>query len=460
MASILNNVGALGATRRLLATGMGLERSLQRLTSGRRLNDAVDDAAGLAISTSLATATRIAIQGRRNAHDAISYLQVADGALDELTRMLSRAAELTQQARTGTLSTGNRAALDAEFQSIQTSMNAVLTQTRFNGATVFVADATPTTQTGAGSYAAHLAGNWITLTHPLSEPTRNGWDLLAAVTQDVMGLPSTADDPQWLDLLAGLQKAAASACIAALKNSPPSLTADGTSTTAVSASDGTRPALGSGGLAVAAEEAVRAADTLLGAYPGDQNVLSLWLMATSLQARPPAVGAPDYQSAVNTADAASGKRLLTTTGASLVQAVGGYAPVTLNTDPSALPTALGAITTAAGAAAAQTLVDGALDAVSSLRATLGASTQQLSSVANALGLQVEGFTRSGSQIRDADLADEVVNLTRFQLLSRAGNAALAQANDAARSLLLLFAQGPGPGAMPKSRGFSAGPGAA
>lgn len=415
MSSILHNVAALGATRRLEGVGTDLERSLQRLTSGRRVNRASDDAAGLAISTSLAAATRVALQGRRNAQDGISCLQVADGALDEVTRMLSRASELAQQARTGTLSSGNRAALDAEFQGIQAGMNAVLAETRFNGATVFVADATTTVQSAAGSYAAQRAEGYLSAAStPDAAPTRNGWDLLAAVALDVMGLQSSPSDALPADLLAALQDAANQACGAALS--------------------GVVGALGD-----MAGTAMKAAASLLEVAPADSNALSLWLMASAVHGHPPHPGGPDFNSAVEAGKAASGQRTFTTTGASLVQAVGGYAPVTLTTDPSAIPTALGAITTAAGAAAAQAAVAGALDAVAGLRASLGAGTQQLAAIANALGLQVEGFTRSGSQIRDADLADEVVKLTRFRILNRAGNAALARANDAARHLVLLLA---------------------
>ena len=102
MSSILNNIAALGASRQLGISGTGLQQTLLRLTTGRRINSARDDAAGLGISNALGMEIRVAAQGRRNANDGVSYLQTADGILDEVTHLLTRAAELAQQARTGT----------------------------------------------------------------------------------------------------------------------------------------------------------------------------------------------------------------------------------------------------------------------------------------------------------------------------------------------------------------------
>lgn len=87
MASILNNVSALGATRQLDVTNAGLQQTIERLTTGRRINRASDDAAGLGISNQLGADIRIASQGKRNANDGISYLQVADSVLDEVTNL-------------------------------------------------------------------------------------------------------------------------------------------------------------------------------------------------------------------------------------------------------------------------------------------------------------------------------------------------------------------------------------
>ncbi len=271
MASILNNVAALGASRQLGQTALGLQNTIQRLTTGRRINKASDDAAGLAISNKLGADIRIASQGQRNANDGVSYLQVADGVLDEVTNLLTRAAELAQQAQTGTISNSNRTAIDAEFQNIITNIADIGQSTKFNGTAVF-----------------------------------SGSTLTVAVA--------------------------------------------GYSSIAVSVSS------------------ISASSTV---------ALGMTANTTSLS-------------------------------------------------------------TSAGATSAATLITAALDSVSSLRATIGASEQQLSSISNSLGIQVEYFTAAYSQIRDANIADEVVNLTKFQILNQSGTSALAQANTSSQQILALL----------------------
>lgn len=270
MSSILNNVSALGASRQLGITSAGLNKTIQRLTTGRRINNASDDAAGLGISNQLGADIRIASQGKRNANDAISYLQVADGVLDEVTNLLTRAAELAQQAQTGTISSTNRSALDAEFQNIITTIADIGQSTKFNGTAVF------------GS----------------------------SLTVAVAGFSSVA--------------------------------------------------------------------------------------------------------------------------------VGVGTVSTSSTAALGLTASTSSLTTAAAASATATLLVTALTSVSNLRATIGAGQQQLSSVANSLGIQVENFTAAYSQIRDADISSEVVNLTKFQILNQSGTSALGQANQASQSILALL----------------------
>jgi len=271
MASILNNVAALGASRQLGVTGAGLQQTIERLTTGKRINRASDDAAGLGISNKLGADIRITNQARRNANDGVSYLQVADGVLDEVTSLLTRAAELSQQAQTGTISNTNRQNLDAEFQNIIKTMADIGQSTKFNGQTVF--------STTAVSIAV------------------GGFTSVAFTVGTISGSATAA-----LGLTSGTNK----------------------------------------------------------------------------------------------------------------------------------------LSSATYAAAAQTLVTTALDNVSNLRATLGATMQQLSSVSNALGIQSENFTAAYSQIRDANIADEVVNLTKFQILNQSGTSALGQANQSSQQLLALL----------------------
>lgn len=142
MSSILNNISALGAARQLGVTNQGLQATIQRLTTGKRINSASDDPAGLAISNRLNSEITIANQAQRNANDGVSYLNVANGALDQVTALLTRASELAQQAQTGTITTSNRANLDAEYQNIVKTLTDIGSNTTFNGTSIFSNTAT------------------------------------------------------------------------------------------------------------------------------------------------------------------------------------------------------------------------------------------------------------------------------------------------------------------------------
>lgn len=124
--SILNNVAALGASYQLGITGTGLKDTITALTTGKRINQASDDASGLVIANGLTADTQIDVQGQANANNMLSTLQTQDGTLNEATNLLTRAAELAQEAQGQGADTS---ALDAEFQSILTTFNALTSTT-------------------------------------------------------------------------------------------------------------------------------------------------------------------------------------------------------------------------------------------------------------------------------------------------------------------------------------------
>ena len=126
MSSILNNVAALGAARQLTIAGLNLQRTVERLTTGKRINRANDDAAGLSIAVGLGADVRVANQARRNAMDGYFQLQTQDGYLEEETTLATRAAEL-ESAYAGA-STAGQTAIKAEFTQIDTALQALETQ--------------------------------------------------------------------------------------------------------------------------------------------------------------------------------------------------------------------------------------------------------------------------------------------------------------------------------------------
>jgi flagellin len=263
--SILNNISALSASRQLGITSNALDKTIQRLTTGKRINAAFDDAAGLAISNRLNADIRVSTQARRNAQDGLAYMQVADGALEEVTALLTRAAELAQQSQTGTISSTTRAALNLEFQVISDAIKNVASNAVFNSQSVFRTD-----------------------------------NIFVAV--------------------ASFEKV----------------------------------------------------NFTIGTMQGNISLSSL-----------------------NITD-----------------------------------------TTQAGSA--QLKLDELIQNVSMQRATIGSRMQYLNTISNTLGIQVENFTAANSQIMDANIADEVINLTKFQILGQSGTSALAQSNQAAQLMLGLL----------------------
>jgi len=116
--SVVNNIGSVNAQSKLYETNIGLSRTLSRLSSGLRINQSGDDAAGLAVANKFRSDVAILNVGVRNANDGLSSLQIADGALDNISRLLDRAATLATQSATGTTTDNSRAVLNQEFQSV------------------------------------------------------------------------------------------------------------------------------------------------------------------------------------------------------------------------------------------------------------------------------------------------------------------------------------------------------
>ncbi|NIJ63066.1 flagellin [Qipengyuania flava] len=138
---INTNIGALKAANASNAAGKALGTAMERLSTGKRINSAKDDAAGLAIATSMTSQVRGMNQGIRNANDGISMAQTAEGALNEVTNMLQRQRELVVQASNDTYSTDDLANLKSEMDALNTQIDNVLTNTEFNGQKLFDASA-------------------------------------------------------------------------------------------------------------------------------------------------------------------------------------------------------------------------------------------------------------------------------------------------------------------------------
>jgi flagellin len=140
--SILNNIPSLVAQNNLSITNANLQKTLFRLSSGSRINSGADDAAGLAIADGLHANVTALTQSAQNASAGVGALQVADGALAQVTTLLNRSVTLATEASTGTVSSSQQVALNAEFTQIKAEIDRIGNTTTFNGTSVFTATTT------------------------------------------------------------------------------------------------------------------------------------------------------------------------------------------------------------------------------------------------------------------------------------------------------------------------------
>lgn len=149
--TINTNIAALNAQRRLSNSTGDLRKSFERLSSGLRIVRARDDAAGLAIADALRADSRIASVAIRNANDGISMISISDGALDQMSSVLTRMAELAEQSANGTLGVSQRSALNQEFGALASEISRIAETTAFNGLNLLSGGAAVSLQVGFDS---------------------------------------------------------------------------------------------------------------------------------------------------------------------------------------------------------------------------------------------------------------------------------------------------------------------
>ena len=155
--TVLNNISSLTAENALANTQASLQKTLQQLSTGMKINSGSDDAAGLSIVSGMNANISALTQSQQNASNGIGLLQTADGALSQVTSLLNRAVTLATEGSTAGITASQSSALDTEYQSILSEINQIGQATNYNGSNVF-SSATPTTFTSTqGSVGAPLA---------------------------------------------------------------------------------------------------------------------------------------------------------------------------------------------------------------------------------------------------------------------------------------------------------------
>ena len=380
--TILNNLSAMSAENSLSATQTNLQNTLTQLSTGLRINSGSDDAAGLSIANGMQANIAALTQSAQNATNGIGMLQTADGALSQVTTLLSRAVTLATEAANGGLSTGTNsqsAALDTEFQSILSEINQIGQTTDFNGQNVF-ASTTPnsftSTQATLATTTALTAGSKTTI----NDSSTGGTFVFTAAAGDTV---------------ATLQTAINNAVSAGTLSSGATATLSGTGQLVIATST------------TGASLNVTTNDAVLGpmqnSTTGANNSITFISDGTQTSA-----ANTQIQTVINQLSA-------TTLGLSGQD---------LQNDTNA--------------AAALTAINAAISTVSAQRGQIGASVNRLQSASNVITAQVQNLTSASNGIMNADIGKTVSNMTQFNILQSTGMAALQQANQSQQAVLKLL----------------------
>ena len=400
--SVNTNIVSLNAQRNLGTSQSSLATSMQRLSSGLRVNSAKDDAAGLAIAERMNASVRGLNVAARNANDGISLAQTAEGALGKVGDMLQRMRELAVQSGNATNSADDRKALQAEVTQLRDEIDRVAKNTSFNGRKLLDGSFTAAAfQVGAG------AGDNITVGALTNASASN----LSKITYAEISSADLAKDDTDITTLD------------AIDDGDLQITIDDGGANELIVEVGAIAEASSGleRLGQVAEAINRkTSDTGVSAYlvANDDGTYKLDIKASRLDAD----------------------------GAALAVEFTGFATATTGLDegdvPAEVTDAVGidalSIETESDVWVSIKKIDSALDQVNSARGTLGAIQSRFENAVSNIQIQAENTAASRGRIMDADFASETANLSRSQILQQAGTAMVAQANQLPQQVLSLL----------------------
>ena len=394
MATINTNIGAARAANALATNERDMNGAMERLSTGKRINTAQDDAAGLAIASKMTSQINSLDQAVRNAGDAISMVQSADGAMIEVTNMVQRMRELAIQAISDTNTSSDRAALNLEYQALAAEISRIGGNTQWNGGNII--DGLNGT---AGTSTFHIGANAnqvITATFPTIGSTEGDFSVGTATnggTAPTGGAGTSDAQVTTLDL---------SATFGVLRNGDTvTYTVDGKAASAV----------------------ITSAQTVA----GDD---STWTMSavTATDTTGKTAGAVALTFGTASTLVLTGTEAGQSFTVANVQVTRGVGADVAKTDISSFSTATAALN----------VLDEAVASVNMKRADLGATANRLEYASDNMSNVAMNARQSRSRIEDADYASETTELARTQIIQQAATAMLAQANQSTQSVLKLL----------------------
>jgi len=454
--TINTNIASLNAQRNLNKSQGALAKSMQRLSSGLRINSAKDDAAGLAISNRMTAQIRGLNQAARNANDGISMAQTAEGALQESTNILQRMRELAVQAANDTNSATDRQSIQAEVDQLISELDRIANTTSFNGRKLLDGSMTNATfQVGAN------AGQTISFSIAAAGSTDLGQIAQATGSSAVNGTASNGsniqingvnvvDSSTFVDGTAGKTSDSALALAKAINASgvgaraeaqATSLTVDaslGISADATLTLNGKVVFDGTGTPTtlddVAKQINVFSGDTGVTATVNGTNIVltaadgrNIDITTAGGTTNPFSVGTTRGSIKLTSQD-----NITLDAGNSIL----GFTGTTIAKDTATLSSVK--VTTASDASSAIDRIDSAISTIDSIRGDLGAVQNRFESTIANLQNVAENLSAARSRILDADIAQETSSMTKNNILQQAGVSVLAQANQAPQLALSLL----------------------
>jgi flagellin len=389
MSVINTNTKSIVAQNAMTVSSREMSKAMEKLSTGKRINGAADDAAGLAISSKMTSQINGLNQAVRNANDGVSLIQTAEGALIEVSNMLQRMRELAVQSANDTNTSTDRTALNAEFGQLRTEINRIATNTQWNGMNILDRTANAT-----GEFKFQVGGNSaqniaLTIGNYGTANASQGTTAVAATTVNGTGPGHASPAAQVSTFTIAGTPALGDVITASVGDKSFTHTVvAGTSTTAQTVT-----------------EIAAAINTGLGTITGVGKAVSAGVI--TFTASSTAAGSNTFTIGAGTGGLLSG-------------------------------ISASAITNQATSNSAIAAVDTALATVNSGRAEMGATINRLNYAADNLMNVSQNTAESRSRILDTDYAQTTTELARTQIISQAATAMLAQANQAPQSVLSLL----------------------
>jgi flagellin len=484
MASVINtNISSLNSQRNLSTSQSSLATSLQRLSSGLRINSAKDDAAGLAISDRMNSQIRGMTQATRNANDGVSMAQTAEGALASSGDILQRIRELAVQSSNASNSSSDRKALQTEVTQLSSELNRIAETTSFNGQTLLDgtmgtanfqvgANANELISTTGSNFLTSTYGNNRTEVDGVAPATASPIVAAAGATIDIAGYAgldtyTTLATDTAKSIAAGINGLTASTGVTASARTDTVLATEASKSysiklasdnnaagdeVTVSFSTGAGTGANDFAAGISAFNAQSAKTGVTAEYDAvnkgiklthaSGNDITLELNATSTGT----LGMDTYKADKTMVGSVSVAAATPTTAVGRVtmdseksfSVVDSGSGLAMSKDSSLKSVSALDVTSFDGAQLAIKIADAALASVNSKRAEYGALQSRFSSAISNLQSTTENLSASRSRIVDTDFAAETANMTRGQILQQAGTAMLAQANSLPNGVLSLL----------------------